>query len=407
MKSNKLTLALIGAGIVLAQPALAHVANIDIGSGNPSIAGDAPDYLVYTPSVQTANGASTYTLKASVVNPIPAGFTGDPGCPLGGNQLDLTDPANPVEILDSVTGQPIACNYTAAGLDQFSANAWAQGATKSLGDSHALHGGAFFTFTLAQKSTVTITLAKDLAYTPADGLPNALDAAFTLYEHTLPSDGHDDNAYDLLQPTGADGYYTASATDKAFGDPGVPAFIWDATTGTGTANKAFTNKVRAKYQTLYPANGSYRDTQNYTATGGLDVAGIAVSPVPGQSPYVGQFNALGNWSVANDVPDSADPANDPIKGANIRYQGSYNLTGAKPTRPIYDGTRALVDPVTGEILWSEIRYLKAVNANSGKKAGSAENLTVTLQPGDYTIAAGDAGAATGRLFGGVLSVKIK
>ena len=405
MKQKPLLLAVATAGLIAAAPTYAHVANVDMSSTSPSMSGDAPDYLIYTPSAVTANGATTYTLKASTINPIPAGFTGDPSCPYGGNMLDTTT-TPPTEVLDPVTGLPIPCNYQAAGIDGFLAGGWAQGTTINLGDSHALHGGVFFTFTLTKKSTVTISFGNDPAYVPPDGLPNALNAAFSLYEHVLPTDGHDDNPFDPLQPTGADGYYTASATDKVpLVDPGVAEYLWDPNTGTASPNPAYTSRIAREYKLFYPASGPYRDTQNYTATGGLDANGIAIGPTAGQSPYLGQFNAKGNWSLANADADPADPANDPIRGANLRLQTTFNIGNGKIAVP--DGTRQVIDPATGDILWSEIRFLAAVNSRTGKNAGQAETLTATLQPGSYTIAAGDAGAASGRILGGVLSVKIK
>lgn len=96
--------------------------------------------------------------------------------------------------------------------------------------------------------------------------------------------------------------------------------------------------------------------------------------------FYGQFNALNSWSMAS----AADDINNHIL----------------KTYP--DGYRYATDPVTGEMTWGEIKFIKAVNQQIGTQA---ETLVITLEPGEYTIAA--AGADQPNVFfGGELSVKI-
>jgi hypothetical protein len=171
--------------------------------------------------------------------------------------------------------------------------AWANGTKTTLGDSHKVD---FFNFRLSRTSHVTITWNVD-----TDG--TYLDSAFTLYRGVLPYQGHDDSV-EILNPFRV---------------------------GTGKVQSALDS-------------GTYRDAQGilspFRDTG------------PGAPTYIGQFNALNNWSQANP---------------------------------------------TGN--WGAIKFMTAVNSKqtalSETAADTREELSLRLGPGNYTIAASGALGAEG------------
>lgn len=222
-------------------------------------------------------------------------------------------------------------SFTDAGFKRFG---WIAGTNPGLGDSHELDGGNFFVFHLDQPSAVTIT------FSPAADDPNPLDTAFTLYRGTLPDDAHDDAAYDPLNPVDDMSFLpVASSTDTA-----------------------------PKPRHHYRAHDGYRDTLNYVTTGGLDGDGAPVHP------FVGQFDALGSWSMANE---------DAIPG----------------------------DPMSADGNWATIKHI--IHRNF-RHAGGVERIRNRRLPaGDYTIAAGGANcndssiACTAPLQSGTLTLKIE
>jgi hypothetical protein len=100
----------------------------------------------------------------------------------------------------------------------------------------------------------------------------------------------------------------------------------------------------------YLVHDGYRDTLAYSTTGGLDTD--ACSPLVS---YVGQFDAFASWSMANAAGD----------WARIAYVASVSAT-----------------PFTGNDHGSHTA------GNGAQSAGMGETLTLVLDPGDYTIAAG-------------------
>ncbi|SMF95822.1 hypothetical protein SAMN02949497_3197 [Methylomagnum ishizawai] len=364
MKQNQLVRALALAGLGFGgDAALAHVCNVDIGSGEPTLCGDSPQFSVYTPTVDK-HGA---VVLPALPNPFPAGFTGDPNCPYGGTDASGN-----------------ACVYGKAGLINFSGYGWLMGTTPLLGDSHNLHGGTFFTFTLAESHTVRITLAGDTYFGNGAGL----DPAFSLYAGRLPDDAHDGVGYDSTDPVDDScGLPIASKTDQAPGDPGIPQYLVDPDTCVASPNPAFTVKVQRQYAKLYRRpNGPYRDTLNYIQTGGLDETDNPLHL------FNGQFNAKGGWSMANEDAIPGDPSQTMV------------------TNP--DGTRATYKPLpdgSQELVWSELRFIKAKNAHTGPQM---EAMTIALPAGHYTVAASGANcndqsiACVAPHYGGKITFKI-
>lgn len=197
---------------------------------------------------------------------------------------------------------------------QFKRFGWVAGTNRTLGNSHELDGGNFFTFHVDRFSLVTIRVVPEEISDP-------LDVAFSLYWGKLPTDGHDDTAYDPLNPVDDTTFLPiASPTDKA------PFARW----------------------TYHPHDG-YRDTLRYSTTGGLGPDGYPLHP------FIGQFDALGSWSMANA---------DAIPG----------------------------DPESAAGNWAKIYYILSLNTRG---AGEAETMrALPLPPGDYTLAVGGANCNT-------------
>jgi len=216
----------------------------------------------------------------------------------------------------------------------FTGYGWSGGTNAVLGDSHELDGGNFFVFELKRLSGVIIGFANDSA---ANATP--LDTAFSLYAGWLPNEAHDDTAFDPLNPVDDVTFLpVASPTDTA----------------------PFPHH-------RYTVLDRWRDTLHYTQTGGLDANGDPIHP------FVGQFNALNDWSMA--TPD------------------------AVPGQPA-DGN------------WATIHYLAHRNSLG---AGGTERLIALLPAGKYTIAAGGANCddfapasscQLGPFYSGVVSLKV-
>jgi hypothetical protein len=252
--------------------------------------------------------------------------------------IDLSYPAVPstcghgdhVETYTPVQGPDRSVSFT---HDHFSGYGWIAGTNPTLGDSHDVAGAKFFTFHLDRASLVTITVTPALEVDP-------LDAAFSLYVGTLPAGAHDDAAYDPLNPVDPITFLpVASPADAA------PQRRW-----------------------RYRPHDGFRDTRRYSTTGGLDADGNPVHP------FVGQFDALGSFSIANA---------DAIPG----------------------------DPDSADGNWAKIFYILSVN---DRPAGVAERLRAfPLAAGDYTLAVGgancndDTAACTGPHHEATISVSTR
>jgi hypothetical protein len=144
-----------------------------------------------------------------------------------------------------------------------------------------------------------------------------LDVAFSLYSGILPDEATDDSAYDPLNPLDPVTFLPiASPTDSA------PSGAWK-----------------------YRSHDGFRDTLRFKTTGGVDGDGYPLHP------FVGQFDALGSFSMANSEAVPGDPSTAP---------GS----------------------------WGQLFHILSMN---GKGAGVAESVqSLALPAGEYTIAAGGA-----------------
>lgn len=185
---------------------------------------------------------------------------------LVGNNLPISDPAywNNTYQVTSTLGE----TWTSAGgsyasgtwsrsvhLDTLDSSSWTDGMriddTQSgnlLGESHSVN---FANFHLDQTSRVSISVSDELA-----GSGYGLNPSFTLYRGLMVYGGHDDDAVDPLNPKS-----------------GVPPKKVQNAVDTGTVTDS---------QGILSA---YRNT--------FDNAGT----------YIGQFNALGSWSMSNDAGD--------------------------------------------------------------------------------------------------------
>jgi len=199
--------------------------------------------------------------------------------------------------------QSSSANVTVNDVTAFG---WGNGTLATLGDTHKVD---FFDFRLAQAATVTIT------WNIHNSAGNYFDSGFSLYSGVMNYQSHDD-AQDPLNPSDPN-------TFNAVQDPLDTGKVKDA---QGIAS-------------------AFRDT------------------VTNAAPYVGQFNALGNWGDAN---------------------------------------------ASGQ--WSNLQYITSVNSAivnstgfSISTTGWKESLSINLGPGNYTIAAA---GATGALGSGTTSRNI-
>lgn len=271
----------------------------------------------------------------------------------------------------AVSGQAHVANIELSNgvpltVSGFTNYGWLDGTNSWLGDSHELDGANFFVFTLPQAEYVNISFANVNA---------GFDPAFSLYSGTLPSLSHDDEVYDPL------GGSFVSPTDAAPNDPGIAEYQLNYTTYAYTLNPDWNtpfakivdsssqyidsslaylaandpNQTPAQwYAANYTPHNGYRDLLNYTGTGGM---AANANPL---HPYIGQFDALGNWSMANQ---------DGVWGQINYIAHAYNI----------------VTPLNANGLPNN-----ASNANS-YKTGTETLTNLFLQPGTYTIAAGGAG----------------
>ena len=295
--------------------------------------------------------------------------------------------------------------------DVFLANGgWEEGTRDFLGDSHHVLGGGsyFYKFHLDAPALVSVRFETRSVTVGATTYAAGLDPAFSVYKGLLGLLSHDETSYDPLNPVDELTFLSAkSRTDAAPDDPGI-AYCIDDGTGTLIENPSWTvpqpglgGKTPAQWyaDTYVPHNG-YRDTLNFTSTGGLyppgtidldgSISGSAGSDVSCwvKHPYAGQFDALGDWSMAN----------------------SYAVIGS----PVIPSGCPLADCPAGNPSgdWSRLVYVGHANGNAssgGVRNTSAEVLAdQLLDAGDYTIVAADGcdPCTSGGFFGGRVSISI-
>jgi hypothetical protein len=283
-----------------------------------------------------------------------------------------------------VNADPCAGQTLCQSSANFTRYAWYDGTQAQLADSHFVTTNAeAFTFHLNSDAFVTIT---DTAYGTNAGI---LNPAFSVYRGLLPDLSHDGAAPDQSNPVDLNSplfVSMMSPTDHAPGDPNIAHYIDDGT-GTGLIqNPAWTqafagsNGLTAEqwYAANYIAHNGYRDTLNGTTTGGIDT-----NPLSGNfgglvNPFLGQFDAFGNWSMNNANGD----------WAQIDYISSVSTTACSGPNCISTLTGGFDNPghVTGN-------------------NGTVETLTLHLAAGDYSIwAGGESGDSLDSVGGGCVGV---
>ena len=158
----------------------------------------------------------------------------------------------------------------------FKAFGWIDGTDADLGDSHQIGGASakWYKFTLTQGANIDISFIQNKA---------GLDPAFTLYRDVFPLQAHDDAVVDPLNPVDDAFNPIASPTDS---DPSG----------------------------LYLKHSGYRDTLHNT--------------------YEGQFDAFGDWSMANQLDQwatvhyliavAATSDSDPSRGLTWGGNGNHD-----------------------------------------------------------------------------------
>lgn len=160
---------------------------------------------------------------------------------------------------------------------QYKAHGWVDGTDADLGDSHQIGGTSarWYRFTLNQPGVVDLSVIQNTA---------GLDPAFTLYRGAFNLSAHDDTPTDPLNPVDPVTFLPVQSVIDA--DPSG----------------------------LYLKHSGYRDTVNQT--------------------YEGQFDAFGNWSMANDsgqhvtveyvIAVSGTSDSDPSRGLTWGGNGNHD-----------------------------------------------------------------------------------
>jgi hypothetical protein len=291
-------------------------------------------------------------------------------------------------------------------IGPMSRRGWWLGTDQSLGDSHSVaNARAFYKFALAEAATVRISvLASDPIGNPA----------LSVYAGVLPDRAHDDTLRDpligfTLFRNGAL-LYEASPTDARPDDPLIRRYIpagYDANgeplvdPATGfvrlVENPAWTvpdpnlgGLTPAEwYAANYMPHNGYRDTLNFTVQGGLRLDPTSgwvpnnFSPSGPSSGFWGQFDAFGDWSMANDDDE----------WSGLRYISSVSATPCDGSNCLFTTTGGFFNP--GHVVGNN---------------GPLEVLLLRLQAGTYTIVAdgegcGVAGCQT-RTLAATVSVSV-
>lgn len=209
---------------------------------------------------------------------------------------------------------------------QYKAHGWVDGTDADLGDSHQIGGlsARWYRFTLSQPGLVDISLIQNTA---------GFDPAFSLYRGAFPLSAHDDTVTDPKNPV----------------DPNTFLRIQSA--------------IDADPSGQYLKHSGYRDTVNNT--------------------YEGQFDAFGNWSMANDATD------------HVTLEYVLAVSGTSDS-----------DPSRG-LTWGG-------NGNHGTAVGTGESLLQYYLPaGTYSVAGGGEAcndgttACTGGFYSATFSLTVQ
>ncbi|WGS85765.1 VPLPA-CTERM sorting domain-containing protein [Methylomonas sp. UP202] len=296
---------------------------------------------------------------------------------------NLLDTATTV-VGSGVNSDPCAGLTLCQSSANFTRYSWYDGTQAQLSDSHTVTTNAeAFTFHLTSDAYVTIT---DAAYgTNA----NRLNPAFSVYRGLLPALSHDGASPDESNPVDFNSPLFASkmsSTDHAPGDPNIAHYIDDGS-GTGLIeNPAWTQPFAGSggltaeqwYAANYIAHNGYRDTLNGTTTGGIDTDPSSGNFAGLLHPYLGQFDAFGNWSMNN--------ANG--EWGQIDYISSVSSTACNGQNCGETTTGGFTNP----------GHFEGNN-------GAIESLILHLAAGDYTIwAGGESGDSLDGIGGGCIGV---
>lgn len=339
--------------------------------------------------------------------------------------LDLN--AAPVAAVGGCAGYTTGCQNVAGGL------AWGSANQASLADSHNFK---FLKFHLDDTANVNIRyLSAGRTPTAANPSVLGLDPAFSVYRGVLPNLAHDDTPMDPL----FSGSFTSSLAipdtnpldplvpkfiprnplqpldnTKASVDPNNPgAMIANPNYNPAILNPAWNENLAAQYADLYSPHNGYRDTLNYTATGGLydsgsiftnyqipNASGFQNLRAPGEltladlpagakivsyidfsgdpiQPYKGQLDIFGDWSMANDGGLG-----------EIEARGFLTFLGtAGATSATFTDSNGVVHSWGG-------------TGNHNREAGTGESMDLfALAAGDYTIiAAGEGFSGGGSMY---------
>lgn len=262
-------------------------------------------------------------------------------------------------------------------------SSWATGKRDTLGDSHAAI--RFFKFNLSQATTLQISLNESVRSLP----DRPLNPAFSVYLGALPNQAHDDALLDEQNPMDNDFLPAMSATDHAPGDPNIRRYIPQGYDESGAAlvdanynvlvtenpiwNTPNPNGIDLGgltpaqwYAANYTPHNGYRDTLNYTATGGLVLDPTTNTLQYGDAGYLngylGQFDAFGSWSMANESGE----------WSKIEYISSANSTPCAGPNCETTSTGGYVNPG---------HFLSAIDA-------TVESMILRLAAGTYTVIAG-------------------
>jgi len=280
-----------------------------------------------------------------------------------------------------VNADPCAGLTLCQSSPNFTRYSWYDGTQPQLSDSHTVTTNAeAFTFHLAAEALVTIT---DTAYgTNA----TRLNPALSVYSGLLPPLSHDGQAPDESNPVNPDTFWSAmSSTDHAPGDPNIAHYIDDGA-GNLVANPAWTQVFAGSggltaeqwYAANYLPHNGFRDTLNGTQTGGIDTDPASANYGNLLNPYLGQFDAFGNWSMSNANGD----------WSQINYISSVSTTACS-------GPNCATTTTGG---FENAGHFDGNN-------GSVESLTLHLAAGDYTIwAGGESGDSLDGIGGGCVPV---
>lgn len=249
--------------------------------------------------------------------------------------------------------------------DTYSGYAWLMGTQPSLADTHGLQG--VYQFSLAQATQVRIVVTAINEY---------MDPALSVYAGWMPYAAHDMEASD---PASFWPSRRKHPTDSAPNDPNIGHYLRNIATNTYYENPIWNTPdpngidlggltPAQWYQANYEPHNGYRDTINYTAVGGMQIItenGMQKLVPANYDPinsliggYAGQFDAFGDWSMANSYGE----------WAKISYISSASETACSGPNCVSTTAGGYVNP--GHFAGSDVY---------------SETMELMLAAGNYTI----------------------